>query len=255
MSGLDQIRACPQHGPEQVLLAVFAHPDDETFRPGGMLALLAQRGVRVHLVTATRGGAGSCGDPPLCRQEELPTVREQELRCASAALGIEQIRILNYQDGHLAEVDPEQLTARVSAVVQEIRPQVVLTFGPEGLSGHPDHIAIGRSTAQAFRQVEEVAALYAVAVPRSLAKRLGMKRVRPVPDEGIDLVVDVSPVWESKLAAIHCHATQRGLCPMTRVPLEQQRFFFGTEYFVQLAVHRPEQDFLRGLFELVRNAP
>lgn len=68
------------------LLAVFAHPDDETFRCGGTLALLAQRGVRVQVLTATRGQAGSCGAPPLCAPEELPAVRENELRCACAAL-------------------------------------------------------------------------------------------------------------------------------------------------------------------------
>lgn len=64
------------------LLAVFAHPDDETFRPGGTLALLACGGFPVHVLTATRGEAGSCGDPPLCTSEELAAVREKELRCA-----------------------------------------------------------------------------------------------------------------------------------------------------------------------------
>jgi LmbE family N-acetylglucosaminyl deacetylase len=71
------------------LLAVLAHPDDEVFRCGGTLALLVRRGVRVHLLTATRGEAGSCGDPPLCTPEELPALRKRELRCACAALGIE----------------------------------------------------------------------------------------------------------------------------------------------------------------------
>jgi LmbE family N-acetylglucosaminyl deacetylase len=90
-----------------VLLAVFAHPDDETFRPGGTLALLARQGVQVYLLTATRGEAGSCGDPPVCRPEELPVVRERELRCACAALGIEPPHILDYPDGRLSDVDPE----------------------------------------------------------------------------------------------------------------------------------------------------
>ena len=99
------------------LLAVFAHPDDETFRCGGTLALLARRGVRVHLLTATRGEVGSCGDPPLCRPEELPAVRERELHCAYAALGIEPPRILDYRDGHLNEVNPEELIAEILGVV------------------------------------------------------------------------------------------------------------------------------------------
>ena len=75
-------------GDTPVLLAVFAHPDDETFRPGGTLALLARRGVKVHVLTLTHGEAGSCGRPPLCMPDELPAC-ERELRCACAALGIQ----------------------------------------------------------------------------------------------------------------------------------------------------------------------
>jgi LmbE family N-acetylglucosaminyl deacetylase len=232
---------------ERRLLAVFAHPDDESYRPGGTLALLARRGVRVHLLTATRGEAGSCGDPPLCRPEELPTMREQELRCACAALGIEPPRILGYQDGHLSETDPEQLIAHILDVVQQVRPQVMLTFGPDGLSGHPDHVTIGRCAAEAFRRTKDVAALYTVAVPRSFTERLGMKRIRPVPDETIALTVDVTPVWEAKLAAIRCHATQWSSSPMMRAPVEQQRLFFETEHFVRAAQRQPHQDFLEAI--------
>lgn len=203
---------------EWCLLAVFAHPDDESYRPGGTLALLARRGVQVQVLTATRGEAGSCGDPPLCTPEELPAVRERELRCACVALGIEPPRLLDYQDGHLSEEEPEQLTARIIEVVREVRPQVMLTFGPDGLSGHPDHVAIGRCTREAFSHAEEVAALYTVAVPHSVAEQLGMQHVRSVPDETIVLAVDASPAWEAKLAAIRCRATRWSASPMTRAP-------------------------------------
>ncbi len=222
------------------LLAIFAHPDDEAYRPGGTLVRLARRGVRVHLLTATRGESGSCGDPPLCVPEELPAVRECELRCACAALGIEPPRLLDYQDGHLSQADPEEIIAQILGVVDEVRPQVILTFGPDGLSGHPDHVAIGCYAAEAFRRADEVAALYTVAVPRSLAERLEMKRVQPVPDEAIALSVDVSTVWETKLAAIRCHATQLSSSPMIRAPDERQRLFFGTEHFVRAATRRPD---------------
>jgi LmbE family N-acetylglucosaminyl deacetylase len=230
---------------DPILLAVFAHPDDESFKPGGTLALLARRGVRVQVLTATRGEAGSCGSPPLCCPEELPAVRERELRCACAVLGVEPPRLLDYRDGHLSEVDHELLIGQILEVVREVRPQVMLTFGPDGLSGHPDHVVIGRCAANAFHRAEEVAALYTVAVPYSVAKRLGMGQVRTVPDETIALTVDVSPAWEVKMAAIRCHATQWGVSPMMRAPIEQQRSFFGTEYFVRAAVRRAKQDFLR----------
>jgi LmbE family N-acetylglucosaminyl deacetylase len=234
---------------EHRLLAVFAHPDDETFRPGGTLALLAQRGVRIHLLTATRGEAGSCGEPPLCAPDELPAVREHELRCACAALGIEPPRLLDYRDRHLGEADPEQLTAQTLQVVNEVRPQVMLTFGPDGLSGHPDHIAIGQCVAEAFRRDEQVAALYTVAVPQSLATRLGMTQVRAVPDADIALSVDVSSVWETKLTAIRCHATQLNTSPMLYAPVAFLRLFFGTEYFVRFAVRHPARDFLNEILQ------
>ena len=226
------------------LLAIFAHPDDESFRPGGTLALLARRGVRVQVLTATRGEAGSCGDPPLCRPEGLPAVRERELRRACAALGVEPPRILDYRDGHLDEVEPEGLVAEILKVVREVHPQVMLTFGPDGLSGHPDHVTVGRAATGAFRRAGDVAALYTVAVPRSVAERLGIGRVRPVPDEEIALTVDVTPAWEQKVVAIRCHATQLGASPMMQAPVEQQRLFFGTEHFVRGAVRQPSRDFL-----------
>lgn len=95
------------------LLALFAHPDDETFRCGGTLALMAQRGVRVQVLTATRAQAGARGDPPLCSAEELPAFRERELRCACEALGILPPILLDYQDGHLSGADPETIIAEI----------------------------------------------------------------------------------------------------------------------------------------------
>jgi len=226
------------------LLAVFAHPDDETFRPGGTLALLARRGVRVEVLTFTHGEAGSCGDPPLCAPEELSAVRERELRCACAALGVQPPRLLDYADGHLQEADSETMIAHILSVVNEVKPQVLLSFGPDGLSGHPDHIAVGHWTAEAFRRAEEIAALYTLAVPQSLAQKLDMRQLHPVPDETIALTVDVSSVWETKLSAMRCHATQISSSPMMSAPVERQRLFFGREYFVRGACRNPEMDFL-----------
>jgi N-acetylglucosamine malate deacetylase 2 len=228
---------------ERSLLAVFAHPDDETFRPGGTFALLSQRGVRVQVVSATRGGAGSCGHPPLCAPEELPALRESDLHCACATLGIEPPILLDYPDGRLSEVDPETLLAEILAVVQRVQPQVMISFGPDGLSGHPDHIAIGRLTSEAFHLSVHVVALYTLALPLSLATKLGiMSQIRALPDDSITLSVDVSTVWEAKLAAINCHRTQLGESPILAAPQEKQRLFLGCEYFIR-AQSRLEKDF------------
>jgi len=223
------------------ILAIIAHPDDETFRPGGTLALLARRGARVQVLAATRGGAGSRGDPPLCTPEELPAMREAELRCACAALGIQPPILLDYQDGQLAVADPETLIAEILLIIRELHPQMILTFGADGLSGHPDHIAIGQAAAQAFRRAEEVAALYTLAVPRSLAESLGMKQIRAVPDESIALTVDVSAVWDAKMTAIRCHRTQLGESPILDAPKARQRLFLGVEHFC-LSASRPAPD-------------
>jgi LmbE family N-acetylglucosaminyl deacetylase len=237
------------------LLAIFAHPDDETFRPGGTLALLARRGVRVEVLTFTHGEAGSCGDPPLCTPTELPAVRERELRSACAALGLQPPRLLDYADGHLHEANAETMIDHILLVMQEIQPQVLLSFGPDGLSGHPDHIAIGQWTAEAFRRAEGIAALYTIAVPRSLAETLNMRQVHPVPDEEIALSVDVSSVWETKLAAMRCHATQLGSSPMMSAPVERQRLFFGREYFVRAAARPSTGDFMPEIFSDITHRP
>ena len=221
------------------LLAVFAHPDDETFRCGGTLALLAQRGVRVQVLTATRGQAGSCGAPPLCAPEELPAVRENELRCACAALGIQPPIFLDYQDSQISEADPERIVSEILAVIHEVRPKMILTYGPDGVSGHPDHIAIGRFTTEAFHRALDVVALHAIAVPHSLAKTLGMTQIHTVPDEAITLTVDVSSVWEAKMTAIRCHRTQLGESLILRASPKKQHLFLGTEHFQRILL-RPD---------------
>ena len=226
------------------LLAVFAHPDDETFRPGGTLALLTRRGVKVHVLTLTHGEAGSCGEPPLCAPGELPSVRACELRCACAALGIQPPRVLDYPDGCLAEADSERVIAEILAVVRQVHPQVLLSFGTDGLSGHTDHILVGQWAAEVFCRVEGAGALYTVAVPQSLAQTLNLRQVHPVPDDAIALTVDVSSVWETKLAAMRCHATQWSTSPMVNAPEDRRRLFFGREYFVRLASRHAEYDFL-----------
>ena len=219
-----------------VLLAVFAHPDDESFRCGGALALLAARGVRVQVLTATRGQAGSCGDPPLCTPAELPLVRERELRCACAALGIEPPIVLDYRDGELATVDEKEEVAHIVAVMQQLRPDVLLTWPPDGLSGHPDHIAVSRWTTLTFER--ELAsrrsgprALYHMVIPASLQQSLGLSQLSAVDDATITLAVNILPVWERKMAAIRCHRTQLGQSPILAADPERQRRFLGQEYF------------------------
>src|SRR5437667_3183570 len=129
------------------LMSVLAHPDDESLGTGGTLARYAAEGVETYLVTATRGERG-WGDPATYPGlAELGRIRTAELQAAAAVLGLREVAFLDYIDGDVDQADPAEVVARLVAPIRRIRPQVVLTFGPDGSYGHPDHIAISQGAA------------------------------------------------------------------------------------------------------------
>lgn len=146
----------------QTLLGLFAHPDDEILGPGGTLAKYAAQGVHVELICATRGEVGEIADPALATPETLPQVREQELRCAAAVLGIADVTFLGYRDSGMAgtpenehpqayiNVPSDEVVAQLVKIIREKRPFALITFEPYGGYGHPDHIAIHQHTVAAF---------------------------------------------------------------------------------------------------------
>jgi LmbE family N-acetylglucosaminyl deacetylase len=144
------------------LMAILAHPDDESFGTGGTLALYAQRGVEVHLVCATRGEVGSVPDEMMKDFEQIGDLRVHELRCAAEILGLKKVHFLDYRDSGmpgsvdnehpraLAAAPVEQVVERLVPLIRRIRPQVVITFDPIGGYCHPDHVAIHEAAVQAF---------------------------------------------------------------------------------------------------------
>src|SRR2546429_8166011 len=131
------------------ILGVFAHPDDESFCAGGTFAKYVATGAEVMVVSATRGEAGQIRMPSVATRRTLGAVREQELHLACQRLGIQHARCLDHGDGTLKEVDQEVLTRQVTEIIRTFRPDVVITFGPDGGYGHPDHIAISAATTAA----------------------------------------------------------------------------------------------------------
>jgi LmbE family N-acetylglucosaminyl deacetylase len=129
------------------LLAIFPHPDDETLGLGSTLARYSAEGVETYLVCATRGERGwfdSQGpDPGL---EAVARIREAELRCASENLGIHEVSFLDYIDGDVDQARPEEIVGKIVTHIRRIKPQIVVTFGPDGAYGHPDHIALSQFT-------------------------------------------------------------------------------------------------------------
>lgn len=203
------------------VLFVFAHPDDESFSSGGTIAKLAVNGHVVKLITATRGEAGSVGNPPLCTQKELGRIREKELRNAAKILGISEIFLLGYKDGSLNKIPVQEIGKKIQQILEKEKPDMVITFNKEGDSRHPDHIVMNTATTLAFylymQNARKQVRLYYADIPKSLVrklKKLGtlftwFGKVKGTKDDQITTIVDVSSTLKKKIKAFQCHQTQR----------------------------------------------
>lgn len=198
------------------LLFVFAHPDDESFSGAGTAMKYAAAGARVVLVTATLGERGKCGDPPICRQEELPAIRERELQTAARIVGFHDVRLLGYRDRELADAPPDEIRRKLVEIVRRERPDVMFTFDPNGFNLHPDHVAVSRFASDAMAAAADSRwhpdAGAAFAVRRMLwtppMAPWGEAAREPDDQPGADFVIDVSAFRERRIAALRAHRTQ-----------------------------------------------
>ena len=216
------------------LLAVFAHPDDESFAAGGTLAKYTAEGVEVAIVSATRGEVGIRGT----EAAEAARVREAELRQAAAELGANQVHFLGYRDGTLPEVDPQEAVARLVTLLRELRPQVVVTFGPDGISGHPDHVTVSRWVTAAFDALEELDAsqkLFYVAPSPATQQGCQVGDPSPLPADAVG--IDVGAHLEAKVRAMQAHASQEP--PYPGDPTQEARKLVCHEWFVLARSYLP----------------
>jgi LmbE family N-acetylglucosaminyl deacetylase len=249
------------------LIAVLAHPDDESLGFGGTLAKYAAEGVDVSLVTATRGDAGRFrghprGDAAHPGPAALGEIREAELRAAASALGIRDVSVLGYPDQHLDRVDPREAIGRIAAHIRRCRPDVLVTFGPDGAYGHPDHIAISQfataavvSAANATFASDDAAAaphavskLYYIAWPASTFRAYetavrtlsatvdGVERhATPWPDWAITTAIDTSDMWPTVWRAVSCHDSQVASYVRLRdLPPDQHKMLWGQQSFYRV---------------------
>jgi LmbE family N-acetylglucosaminyl deacetylase len=206
------------------VVAIVAHPDDESLIAGGTLALAARAGAVTGVVSLTRGEHGPIADGAAATRETLGDVREQELRAATSALGAGWSACLRHPDGELPWVDHEAAAAELATLLEPHAPVAMLTFGEDGLYGHPDHAA-ARAIAHAALQLlgggvdvyeaawphGVVAGLAAAAAQRGLP--VGLWGLEPEAfgcERDATLVVDVRPVLDRKLAALRAHRSQVG---------------------------------------------
>jgi LmbE family N-acetylglucosaminyl deacetylase len=194
---------------------VLAHPDDETFFAGGAIAKYAAEGADVAIVCGTRGERGSTGN--LCSIEDLPRVREAELHAAARELGVAGVEVLPYEDQKLWTAPADTIRRQIVAAVRRTRPQVVITFDPNGANEHTDHIVISRFALDAISAAADARWYPEAGPPHQTARVVWQSPVLPfelgrVPDPaqqpGVDFLIDVGAFRERKAAAITAHGTQ-----------------------------------------------
>jgi N-acetylglucosamine malate deacetylase 2 len=191
----------------KTLAAVLAHPDDESFPIGGTLARYAHEGVDVHLIVATLGEAGIAGKST----GEAAAIRRAELQRACDELGVKQIDTLGFQDGQLAHTQDAEGHARLEAALRRVAPDVVITFGPDGISGHPDHVTVSRWATDVFDKLSKETngpnRLYYIAPSEATQQGCGI--APPAETVGGPLAfIDIGEHLEKKLRAAQQHASQ-----------------------------------------------
>jgi LmbE family N-acetylglucosaminyl deacetylase len=202
------------------LLAVLAHPDDESMAAGGLIVRHTRSDVMVHLVCATRGEQGWGGKPPGARREDLAKIRTAEMEAAATALALAGVEIWDYPDGGVDKCDSTEITQRIWQAITTVQPAAVVTWGPDGGYGHPDHIAVGACTDAAVAAMPEGhrPALYHLAVDEQLAgfyreaARLTSVDGEALPAviaDHVDVVLELSAdEVQMKLRAVDCHQSQ-----------------------------------------------
>ncbi|HEV3480014.1 MAG TPA: PIG-L deacetylase family protein [Gaiellaceae bacterium] len=227
------------------VLAVFAHPDDESVLAGGVLAAAAAAGADVTVVCATSGESGSLASGIGAKQEELAEIREAELRAACAELGVRTVECLGLPDGSLEDA-AEQLASEVAGLLERVHPDAVVTFGPEGLYWHQDHVAVHDAVATALEGASRRPAIHRLVWPHGwMSDLVAEMRGRGLAPSlwGLDpqswgsdpdaktLALDVRAHLDAKLLAIGCHASQLPPDHLFRiVPRDLAETYLGREH-------------------------
>ncbi len=200
----------------RTLLGVWAHPDDEAYTSAGLMASFRRRGDRVVVITATLGEHGT-GDPQTWPPDRLAKLRQTELRNSLAVLDVDELHLLDFKDGDCERGDGTQAIARLMA---DTDPDLIVTFGPDGMTGHPDHRAISRWTTDAWETARPDADLLYATVTAEFHRRwgpvndqVGLWADQPDPPctAEADLALSTrlpDSLLDLKVAALEAHASQ-----------------------------------------------
>ncbi|MBI3627852.1 MAG: PIG-L family deacetylase [Candidatus Sungbacteria bacterium] len=192
------------------IVAIFAHPDDEAFGPGGTIAKLAKTS-EVYLICATKGEVGL--EKGRKASKNLPKIREQELLRAAKILGIKKVFFLGFRDGDLSNNLYHQIAQTTEVILRKLKPETILTYEPRGISGHIDHMTIAMVSLYLFHRLPFIKTILQLCRPseRDRARQDYFIYVPPgYQKKDIGLVVDVSSVWDQKVRAMMAHQSQIG---------------------------------------------
>jgi LmbE family N-acetylglucosaminyl deacetylase len=215
------------------LAAVLAHPDDESFGCAGALALAHEAGATTRLLVVTRGEAGTADGIP---DPAFGDTREAELICAARAIGLDEVSLLDgYPDGGVADQPFETLVDEIAAWLADRRPSAVVTFGPHGVTGHPDHIVVGNATRWAVEKLAESGiAPNAVYVISPIFDPSGSLFDLSPEEQAATHRIDITAFADRKLAALECHASQND----TADEIAALRAAIETEALIHEGYHR-----------------
>lgn len=216
------------------LVCVFAHPDDEAFGPGGTIAKLSKK-FNIYLLCATKGDVGQKSSK-VKNRSKLSTIRSNELRKSAKILGIKKVYFLGFKDGTLSNNFYHKLANKVQKKLKELKPEILITYEPQGVSGHIDHITVSMVIMFVAQKLKFVKEVWQFCRSDKFPKRLnyfiyfppGYKRSE------IDKVINTKDVWNTKVKAMMCHTSQTA--DIERI-LKIQKGMPKEEYFLVKKIH------------------
>lgn len=212
-----------------MLVCIFAHPDDEAFGPGGAVAHFAKE-TEVHIICITNGDS----DEKFAKTSntDLGQIRRKELEDSAKILGVKNVVFLNFKDGTLCNNNYHDIAEKLKDVLDELKPDSVMTFDTNGVSGHIDHVVAAMATSYLFERLPYLKKLYYFCEKKIITDKMAGQYFIFFPpgyrNDEIDLALDVTPVWDQKLAAMKAHVSQRDDCDMILELFGDQ---IKTEYF------------------------
>jgi LmbE family N-acetylglucosaminyl deacetylase len=191
------------------IVGIFAHPDDEVFGPGGTLATFAKSGRDVYLICVTDGDAGMNSSK---KTKELGEIRREELEASAKIIGVKKIFFLGYKDGSLNNNLYHEIAGKIQTILEKLKPEIMLTLEHRGVSGHLDHIAVSMISSFVFEKLETIKEIWYYAMTEKARSMQPSYFIYFPPGyklSEISKTIDITPVWDQKVAAMQQHESQR----------------------------------------------